>query len=82
MNFLINEAVAHTFGVEELLDYFQESYVIKLRNNFIPKGLLSFKWLFDYEDVQKEKILVVQKESSVELEVEPKKMYKSWIRVL
>jgi len=42
MNFLIDEAIAHTFGVEELLEYFQESDVIQLRNNVIPKGLLSF----------------------------------------
>ena len=42
----------------------------------ITKGLISFEWLFYYEDVQRAKILDVQKKISKELEVEPKKYIK------
>jgi len=76
MNFLIDEVVAHTFGVTELPDYFQESYVIQLRNNVIPKGLLSFEQFFNSEYVQRSKTLVFQKETHFELEVEPQKSIK------
>jgi len=38
MNFLLGEAMAHTFGTQEMLDCFQESDVIQLKNNVIPKG--------------------------------------------
>lgn len=38
MNFLIYEARDHTFGVIQIPNYFQESGVIQLRNNFIPKS--------------------------------------------
>jgi len=50
MNFLLDELVAHTFDIYELPNYFQESDVIQLRNNVIPKGLLSFERLFDSKD--------------------------------
>ena len=40
MNFLMDEVVAHTFGIQEMLDYFQKIDVIQLRNNVIPKELL------------------------------------------
>jgi len=42
-----------------------------LRNNVIPKDLIYFEQLFDYEDIQKSKMLAIQKESYVEREVEP-----------
>jgi len=51
MNFLLDEAVAHTFGIQELRNYFQESNIIQLKNNVITKGLMSFEILFDLEDV-------------------------------
>jgi len=44
-----------------------------LRNNAIPKGFLSLEWLFYSKDVQRAKMLAIQKESNVELKDEPKK---------
>lgn len=76
MNFLLDEIVAHTFSIEELLDCFQYSNVIQLKNNVIPKILLSFEKLFDSEDVQKAKIFAIQKEGNIALEVEPEKYIK------
>lgn len=73
MNFLLDEAIAHTFGIQELPYCFQESNVIQLKNNVISKGLLSFERLFDSKDVLKAKSLVIQKKSYVELEIEPNK---------
>jgi len=51
MKFLIDEVISHTFGITKLLDYFLELDIIQLRNNVIPKGLLSFERIFDFEDV-------------------------------
>ena len=76
MNFLLDEAVAHTFGIQEMPNCFQESNVIQLKNNVILKGLLSFERLFDSKDVQKAKSLAILKGNYVELEVEPKKYVK------
>jgi len=59
MNFLLHEIVVHTFDIREILDYFQYLDVIQLRNNVIPKGLLSFERLFDSKDVQKAKSLAI-----------------------
>lgn len=37
---MIVEVVAHTFGIIEFLDCFQESNVIQFRSNDISKGLI------------------------------------------
>ena len=76
MNFLLDEIVAHTFSIQELLDYLQESDVIQIKNNVIPKGLLSFERMFDSKYVQKAKYLTIQKENYVELKIEPSKYIK------
>jgi len=76
MNFLVDETIGHTFDIKELPDYFQESDVIQLKNNIIPKELLSFERLFDSKDVQKAKSLATQNKGNIELEVEPRKSIK------
>lgn len=45
-------------------------------SNAIPKDLIYFESIVDYEYIQRAKMLVVQKESSVELELEPEKYIK------
>lgn len=76
MNLLIDEIVAHIFGIQELLDWFQESNVIQLRSNVIPKGIISFECLLYYEYIHRSKMLAIQKQTLVELEVEPGKYIK------
>lgn len=76
LNFLVDETMNHMVRDQDLLECFQKSNVIQLKNNAIPKGMISFEILFDSNDLCIAKKLSLQTKSHKEVEIDIRKRIK------